>query len=133
MNTYQQDCKPNWYFAITLSAEAGGRKQKVVNTYAADKRVANEVMRKTQLLAELVEAAMPLTGELRKWLDQMPPKLRKRLAVIGLLDAQDDATVRSVLQHFEDYLKDCRFQGKGQDFEGIKRSQLRRRYTAQRH
>ena len=126
MNTYKQNGKPNWYFAICLNAEAGGRKQNVVNTYATDRRVANEVLRKTQLLAESVDAAMPLTGELRKWLEQMPLKLRKRLATIGLLDTQADATARSVIQHVEDYLEDCRFQGKGKSFENIKRSQLNR-------
>lgn len=125
MNVYKQNNRPNWYFAIMLNNERG-RGQKVVNTLARDKRVAVEVMRKTRLLAESVEAGMPLTAELRRWLNQMHPTLRRRLATIGLLEDQVDATVRSVREHADDYLKSCRFEGMGLDYEKVKRSQLER-------
>jgi len=102
MNIYKQNNSQNYYFAIVINNDCG-RGQKKINTFARDKRVATEVMRKTQLLAETVEAGISMTAELRRWVEQMNPKLRKRLADIGLLDGQDDAGFRSIEEHIKDY------------------------------
>lgn len=89
-----------------------------------DKRAATEVMRKTVLLAESIEAQVPLTPELRRWLEHMKPKLRKRLTTLGLIGDSDAAAATGVTQHVEDYLADCLSRGDGEAYVKVKQSQL---------
>lgn len=123
MNVYKKNNSPYWHFAPTLTIGTG-RRQHVINSNLTDKRAATDVMRKTVLLAESVEAQVPLTPELRRWLDNMNPKLRKRLTSLGLIGEADAAAANGVGQHVEEYLADCLGRGDGNDFVKIKRSQL---------
>lgn len=124
MDVYKKTNSPYWYFAPTLSV-GGARRQHPISTYLKDQRAAREVMRKTVLLAESVEAQVPLMPELRRWLEAMNPKLRKKLVALGLVDDRDAAAADSIEQHIEDYLADCLANGHGNDFVKIKRSQLK--------
>lgn len=125
MRIYKPKDKTTLHFAIMLN-NSRDRRQKVVNTYATDKRIAAEVMRKTQLLAEAVAANMALSLELRQWLDNMNPKLRRRLQKLGLLTLADSSSAQALDEHIDDYLADCRFRGLSEAYEKIKRSQLKR-------
>ncbi|MEM6552590.1 MAG: site-specific integrase [Planctomycetota bacterium] len=130
MNVYLPSGKKTWHFALSVSnVGRGGRRQRVVNSFATNRRVAEELLRKTVLLVEAVEAGMPLTAELHKWVEQMNPKLRKRLSALGLLTDQDAGAATLVAEHVDAYLTACRFEGMGEGYEKVKRSQLERLFV----
>ncbi|MCC6682574.1 MAG: site-specific integrase [Phycisphaeraceae bacterium] len=114
----------HWYFAMMVS-NGNSRKQQVINTYATDKPVAQEILRKTRLLAEAADAHMPLTTELRQWLNGMDPRLRKKLATLGLINGLDAAAMSDIGQHLDDYLRASQFEGQTEDHVGSKEGRLR--------
>ncbi len=123
MNLYKKSGSRYWHFAI-VTGTGSDRGQKVVNTQATDQRVAHEILHRTQLLVESIEGGMGLSPTLRNWLTTMHPKLRKRLERLGLIEAADAASVQTIAKHIDDYLAACRFQGMGEAYGRIKKSQL---------
>ena len=55
INVYKKQSSRFWQFAPTLNIGTS-RRQQVINSYLTDKRAATDVMRRTVLLAEAVEA-----------------------------------------------------------------------------
>ena len=128
MNVYKKKNSKTWWFGLVVGSGPGkgGRRQREINTFAGNKRVAEEVMRKTALLAETVEAGMSLPPELHQWVSQSNPKLRKRLSALHLIESGLAAAASNIDEHVEAYLSFCRFLGHGANYESIKRSQLQR-------
>lgn len=96
----------------------------MISTGTANRRIAEEIKRKTDLLVGLVEAGLPPTPELRKWLEKVSPKIRKRLDQLGLIPSDVSMQITAIDEHVDDYLRACDFRGDGGDFIKVKRRQL---------
>lgn len=124
MDVYRPANEKLYRFALMVDDGAGGRRQRVISTGTANRRVAQEILRKTILLSEYVENGMPLAAELRDWITSMSPKLRKRLDTLGLIPKDVSLQVTSITEYMEDYFADCRFKGHGEPYIMVKRRQL---------
>jgi len=124
MDVYQPKNEKLYRFALMVNGPDGGRKQRVVNTGTANRRIAQEIMRKTAMLSEYVEAGLPPTAELREWLEKVNPKLRKRLEHLDLVPKDVSLQITAITEHTEAYFRACRYRGDGAGFIKVKRRQL---------
>ncbi|MFN3168759.1 MAG: tyrosine-type recombinase/integrase [Phycisphaeraceae bacterium] len=125
MNVYKAKKEKYYRFPVMVTDPGtGARKQWVISTGTTNKRIAEEIKRKTDLLNGLVEAGLPPTTELRQWLEVVSPKIRKRLDQLGLIPKDVTLQIESISGYVEDYLRACSFRGDGANYIKVKRKQL---------
>ena len=97
-----------WYVEFkdpkrTLRRMAGFRDKKATMEFG--RKVEKKVMRKVE---KLVDAGEQLPGELSQWVEALPSDIRDRLSHIGLLNAEQAAAGRTLVEHLSDYEKALR-------------------------
>lgn len=125
MSVYKPKNEKNYRFALMVgNGHDGARNQRVISTGTPNRRIAVEIRRKTELLIGCVENGLPLTSDIRDWLASMNPKLRNRLDGLGLIPRDVSLQTTAISEYVEEYLRDCKFRGDGDDFIKVKRRQL---------
>ena len=72
-------------------------------TICPDRAAAEAFGRKIERLTQVVGAGDPPDRDLAAWLAATPPRLRQKLAGLGLLDARAEARSRPLAEHLGDY------------------------------
>jgi integrase len=130
MNVYKAKNEKYYRFPLMVTDPGTGvRKQWVISTGTPNRRFAEEIKRKTDLLIGHAETGLPLAAELRKWLEKVKPTIRRRLDQIGLIPSDVALQITPIAGHVDDYLRACSYRGDGDDFIGVKRRQLGRMFA----
>ncbi|MEA3368548.1 MAG: tyrosine-type recombinase/integrase, partial [Planctomycetota bacterium] len=98
--------------------DAGGKKRKTAKWHVefrdhlgkvrrlaafTDRGQSDTLGRKVEKLAAYVANGEPLDAGMAQWLDTLSPRLRKRLAKIGLLDRKRLASAKPLTEHLDDF------------------------------
>jgi len=103
---YRKNDRTNWL--IQFNAPDGHRRSLNGGTY---KPAARALAERIERLVSLRRAGLPLTQDMRRWLEDIDPKIKEKFVRWGLLEPQQAFSAHPINEHVKAYMEHCRHVG----------------------